>query len=120
MEAEIAVVLEGEPEEDELYAYYSSLHSWVALIFQESQLRVPVRTGRLMRSGRVEGDEDWRLIIYDCPYAEAVHNGRGMPGEKGYFPGRRWLDNAIDANLDAFELFLKLALGEQFNVSEGV
>ena len=119
MEAIIDIEIQGEPESDELYAYYEALHGFVALIFTESQLRVPVRTGRLMGSGRVEGDEDWRLIIYDCPYASVVELGRGMPGEKGYFPGRRYLDGAIEDNLDRFEIFLKLALHESFDVEEG-
>lgn len=120
MEKALAIEIAGEePDEEEYRAYYNAMHGWVAEIFVESQRRVPVRTGRLMNSGRIEGvGEDWRSIVYDCPYAEVVENGRGQPGEKGYFEGRRYLDGAIDDMVPRFEVFLKLALHQDFDVRE--
>ena len=111
--------LEGDiedPTEEE--AHRRALENWVAAVFLESRFRVPVRTGTLLASGRVEGEETWRQIIYDCPYAEEVEDGRGRPGEKYYFEGRHYLSGAIDDMIPQFEIFLKLALAQNFKVEE--
>ena len=112
--------IEGEESEDELEdeALRRAFHLWVALIFEESHMRCPMRTGRLINSSRVEGEEDWREIIYDCEYAEEVEDGRGQPGEKYFFEGRHFVDGAIEDNIDRFEVLYKLALAQFFKVDE--
>jgi len=117
--AESAVAFEvvGELDDEEYQALLSALRDWVSEVFDESQRRCPVRTGRLKSSGRIESNE-MRSIIYDCPYAGVVEHGRGEQGEKGYFEGRRYIDGAIDELAPEFAAFLKLALHQDFNVTE--
>jgi len=113
-----------EPEEewpaDEEEALRRAFHLWVALVFAESQMRVPVRTGRLLASSRVEGEEDWREIIYNCEYAEECEDGRGKPGEKYFFEGRHYVGGAIEDNLDRFDDLYKRSLAQDFSVTESI
>ena len=115
----IVILEEDEPIDDvEFHAYCVALRAWVDEVFLESQRRVPVRTGFLRDSGRVDGEEDWRTIIYEAPYAEVVEHGRGEPGEPYYFEGRRFLDGSLDDLMSNFDDHLKLALHQDFEVTE--
>lgn len=115
----IVILEEDEPIDDvEFRAYCTALRAWVDEVFLESQKRVPVRTGFLRDSGRVNGEEDWRTIIYEASYAEMVEHGRGEPGEPYYFEGRHFLSDSIDELTPSFDHYLKLALHQDFEVTE--
>lgn len=117
MEKAVVIEVLGELEEDEERALQTAISGWVEEIFDESQRRCPVRSGRLKNSGRIE-DAGGPGIIYDIFYADVVEHGRGMPGEKGYFEGRRYIDGSIDDLVPRFEVLLKLALHQDFEVRE--
>ena len=113
--------IEGEEyPEDEEEALRKAFHLWVALVFAESQMRCPVRSGRLLASSVVVGEEDWREIVYDTEYAEEVEDGRGQPGEKFYFEGRHYVSGAVDEMLDRFEDLYRMTLSQDFNITEGI
>lgn len=50
-----------------------ALKEHVDAVFQRSQEEVPVATGALKASGRVEETSEGFAIVYDAPYARAVH-----------------------------------------------
>ena len=119
MRSTVVIEVRGEEPSDEEYrAFSDALRNWTGEVFDESQRRCPVRTGRLLNSGRIEGDEGGCGIVYDIWYAEVVERGRGEPGEKWYFEGRRYIDGAIDEKFPRFEILLIQSLHQDFEVRE--
>ena len=120
MEETVAVVVEEEeePEEDELSDYEQALITFATEAFEASQMLCPVRTGALVRSSWlkvVPGDVGFG---YSASYAEVVERGKGMPGEKGYFEGRRYCEGALDEVEPRFGDFLLDALQREYDVEE--
>lgn len=120
MEVEIILVLESDEDldEKELSDYQQALRFFTVACFEESQVRCPVRTGNLVRSGRLEESYDEAYFTYDAPYAEVIERGRGQPGEKSYFPGYRFIDGAIDELEPRFSEFLVQALQRDYDIFE--
>lgn len=52
-----------------------AVNEFMQRVFEDSQQLVPVDTGRLKASGRVEARGDEVAIVYDAPYAAVIHEG---------------------------------------------
>lgn len=82
-------VIRNKPNKDELY---KALIEW---IFVLSQQYVPVKTGRLKRSGQIIYEPDGKpSIIYDTPYALYVHeiidNRHATPTKAKFLEDAAW------------------------------
>jgi len=79
---------------------------------QRAQALAPVKSGRLRDSARVvetttEDGESAVSVVFDAPYAEAVHNGHMEQGEDGNSTGfrvpRPFLRDALDASQEELD-----------------
>ncbi|AEG14701.1 hypothetical protein Desku_1114 [Desulfofundulus kuznetsovii DSM 6115] len=52
-----------------------AVNEFIRRVFEDSQQLVPVDTGRLKASGRIETRGNETCIIYDTPYAAVIHEG---------------------------------------------
>lgn len=52
-----------------------AVNEFMQRVFEESQQLVPVDTGNLKDSGRIETRGDEVSIVYDAPYAAVIHEG---------------------------------------------
>ena len=117
---DIIVEYPEDASDEEVEAYEEAFRLWGQAVFEEVIRRTPVRTGKLIGSIRLSDGETpgTTLIAFDCEYAPIVERGRGKPGEKYYFEGRKMVEGAIDDLWDSLDGFIVQALNKKFIVRE--
>ena len=115
---EIDIYLDEELDDAEADAYEQAARFLIAACFDESQENCPIRSGDLLQSGYLVETASEAYFGYSAPYAKEAEEGRGHPGEKYYFEGSHFIEEAVMNNVAQFDKFLVLALQSEFTVYE--